>query len=292
MIIATIQGGLGNQLFCYAAARAAAHRLGCVLRFDLCDYRDNKDREFALERYHIVGRESTDQEFRPYREMMRHTLKNRILNKVGYRRRCGKYRIFKQNGFGYDPDILSIRPHTLLRGAFQCERFFEDVSEIIRSEFIPKEEPDSVNREISHRICDSNSVCIHVRRTDYITDARYANIIRPCSIAYYMQALDRMNDSIEDPTYFVFSDEPDWCRANLDFNRKVYYIDANGPGEPWKDLHLISQCRHHIIANSTFSWWGAWLAQHAEQKVIAPGVWLIAKDLDSSQVVPPRWMRI
>jgi hypothetical protein len=110
---------------------------------------------------------------------------------------------------------------------------------------------------------------------------------------YYRRAIDIVQKQLKDPHFFVFSDEPNWCRENLDLPASSSIIDHNGSDKPWLDMHLMTCCRHHIVANSSFSWWGAWLAQSSSQIVIAPSQWLLPScGLDDKDIVPSRWLRI
>jgi Glycosyl transferase family 11 len=293
MIVSSIMGGLGNQLFCYAAGYAVSRRRQVPFKLDITHYLENAERSFDLDKFNISAEIATPGDLARCARYSRDKLGNKVLAKLAFWRSYGQTRHFRQRGFAYDEEVLKLGDFAYMQGHFQSEKFFSDVAADIRKEFTLKDPLPPDNQEIARKIQNCESVCLHVRRTDYVNDPRYKDMVAACEIGYYSNAFARLR-SIVGATFklFVFSDEPDWCRQNLRLDGEMEFVSLNGPDKPWLDLYLMSCCRHHIIANSTFSWWGAWLARPDGQIVIAPQRWLVSKTMDYRDVVPERWIKM
>jgi len=150
--------------------------------------------------------------------------------------------------------------------------------------------PDKENKKMLKRINNSNSVCLHVRRDDYVSNPLLQKYHGNLTPEYYNKAINSICDRVNDPEFFIFSDEPEWCKRNIITNRPHTYVDINGPDKAPEDLRLMSACNHFIIANSSFSWWAAWFAEKAGTIIIAPKRWYRKKD--EGDIVPKRWLRI
>jgi len=148
------------------------------------------------------------------------------------------------------------------------------------------------NLEMLRRIESENAVCIHVRRGDYISNPETERVHGACSIDYYRSALVALRERTDHPRFFVFSDDPGWARAEFGSEGSITVVEINGADRNYEDLRLMSSCRHHVIANSTFSWWGAWLGAHAGQVVVAPKTWFASGDRDSRDICPASWLRV
>jgi hypothetical protein len=292
MIISKILGGLGNQMFCYAAGRAVALRNGVELKLDIRSYPDCDQRIFELHRYQIAATVATETELLAADRRSLHKPVNRALKKLRFWQSYGQTPHFRQRGFAYDPEIHKVGPSAYLEGLFQCEQFFQGADDTLRKEFTPKESLDSANAEMAARILSGNSVSLHVRRTDYVNDPKYRHLVSPCSLEYYQAAIELMQNRLKDFQVFVFSDEPEWCQKNLRIEAPCTIVNLNGTDKPWLDMHLMSKCRHHVLANSTYSWWGAWLANNDDQLVVAPKKWFASDIHDDSHIVPERWIKL
>jgi hypothetical protein len=144
------------------------------------------------------------------------------------------------------------------------------------------------NFRIAGMARESESVMLHVRRGDYVSDARTLRIHGVCSPAYYRAAVTRMREHCANPRFFVFSNDMTWARDNIDLGPEAFFVEGNSR-MPEVDVHLMAQCQHHIIANSSFSWWGAWLGSHGQQRVIAPAPWFDAPHMRADDLLPPFW---
>ena len=174
-------------------------------------------------------------------------------------------------------------------GTWQSRHYFEGADEEVRRAFVFNEDLlNEPTRKLRDAIRDCNAVSLHVRRDDYLS-AQYAQGFGGiCTKEYYQNAISVINERIEHPQLFVFSDDINWCHENLDVANAVF-VDCNHGDESWQDMYLMSCCKHNIIANSTFSWWGAWLNENPDKIVVAPDKWWNGLKDD---VVPEEWIRI
>jgi hypothetical protein len=179
-----------------------------------------------------------------------------------------------------------------LKGYWQSPKYFASVESYIRQDIVVKEPLAGVNFEIAERIVDSQSVSLHVRRGDYATNPVTQNYHGTCGPEYYESAQRALLEQLGSIELFVFSDDPDWVEHNLRFLAPATMMQHNGPSRDYEDLRLLSLCRHHIIANSTFSWWGAWLCANPTKSVIAPKNWFRGAGLSANDLLPNSWIRI
>ena len=285
-------GGLGNQMFCYAAGRAVALRNGVESKLDTRGYPDSDQRIFELQRYQIAATAANDSELKRCDRRSLHKPVNRAIKKLQFWRSYGQTWNFRQRGFAFDPEFLKIGPDAYVEGLFQSEKFFSGYESVIRDELRLKEPLDAANSAMAGQMRSCESVSLHVRRTDYITNPNYAQVLACCDLSYYEKAIQLVLERTVSPAFFIFSDDLDWCRTHLNLNQPHVFVDLNGSEAPWFDLHLMSECKHHVVANSTFSWWGAWLAESEEQMVIAPRRWFSSGKFEDVDIIPERWQRI
>jgi hypothetical protein len=199
----------------------------------------------------------------------------------------------RERQFSFDPRILDAADGSYLEGYFQSERYFVEIADVIRADLTLPPLSDARNRATLQAIEAAQSVSLHIRRGDYVTHARTNQQFGTCSPDYYARAADHIAQAVgAAPTFFVFSDDPSWTVANLRLPYPVHFITHNGARRAHEDLRLMSRCRHHIIANSSFSWWGAWLNPSATKVVVAPAVWFAGGGIDESTLVPERWVRL
>ena len=146
--------------------------------------------------------------------------------------------------------------------------------------------------ELMAKIESCHSVSLHVRRGDYASDPVFLAMHGLCPLDYYERAVKHVSERVSDPVFFLFSDDPDWVRANLNVHGTVEVVDQNGPDAGSEDLRLMSRCRHHIVANSTFSWWGAWLNGGAPKIVVAPQRWFADESMNAVDLIPEAWVKL
>jgi hypothetical protein len=290
-----IVGGLGNQLFQYGTGRALAERLGATLVLD-CTPRMANPRKFVLDRFPIKARIIRDAPARVRLRYFRlngalgrrfsdafHNVFPRTVQIDGHRFKA----VYEKQPFRYERRFEELAGSLYLAGWWQSYRYFED-SAAVRSDLKMTWVPPGANRQWLEQIRKINSVCLHIRRGDYL-DPQTRNSFGVCAPSYYLQAAQIIRQRVENPQFFVFSDDLAWCREYLSIDA-AQFVDANGPDDSVDELQLMAACRHHIIANSTFSWWAAWLAEHPEQIVIAPQPWFITNM--APDLLPKRWIRL
>jgi hypothetical protein len=191
----------------------------------------------------------------------------------------------------FDPSVLELKGNIYLVGYWQSEKYFQEIADTVRHDFCFKNPPAGPNAATAAHIRATCSICVHVRRTDYITDPCSNRLIGTCSPEYYRSAAQFVASRLPNPHFFVFSDEPDWARANLMLPGPASFVADNDLQRGYEDLRLMTLCQHHIIANSTLSWWGAWLSSSGGI-TIAPKKWFKGDEVDTRDVVPERWVRL
>jgi hypothetical protein len=288
MIITKINGGLGNQLFQYAAGRALAYRHQTELVLDLSDFSNppmgNTPRIFELDRYPIVARVASSEEESGFR-----FYQGRVLRRIPFLPRPWQH--VCEPHFQYDPDFINLPNNVYLDGYWQSYLYFESVAPLLHTEFQPPEGPGVKNQELLQAMAQVNSVALHIRRGDYVSNTKAAIHHGVCSLDYYCAAIRKIVENIPNPHFYIFSDDLEWSKANLEICFPATYIGHNVGDQAFQDLRLISHCRHQIIANSSFSWWGAWLNQNPHKIVIAPKKWF-AVSKNTSTLFPKEWIAL
>lgn len=289
MVVVHLLGGLGNQLFQYATARRVAHINNVPLKLDISGFESYKLHSYSLKHFNIR------EEFASPEEIARFNVRG-LASYVSlwaprllpyYRRR----RVVESH-FHFDANILKISKSVYLNGYWQSEKYFKDIESLLRRELTVKSAPDSVNLAMSECIRGVRSVSLHVRRCDYVSHPVTQQYHGGCSLGYYASAVANLSERVENPHFFVFSDDPQWTRINLKLEYPTTYVTHNGPDKNYEDLRLMSQCEHHIIANSSFSWWGAWLCANPGKLVFAPQKWFRTPDLNTKDLIPETWQLI
>lgn len=279
MITARLHGRLGNQMFQYAAGRALAERLGVPLAVDsrLAEQRDEGvlTRVFDLDLATPTPPAPLKQE-----SLLRYAIWRGLRLKPHIRR---------EQGLGYNQGFETWGDDSYLHGYWQSEKYFSAVSDRIRADFAFPDFSNSQNAEMAARISEGNAISLHVRRGDYVALA--AHVL--CDQAYYEAALGPILDGLpQPPTIYVFSDDPDWAKANLPLPCPKIVVDFNGPDTDFEDMRLMSLCEHNIIANSSFSWWAAWLNGNPQKRVAGPAQWFGDAKLSNPDILPTNWLRV
>ena len=255
-LIARIEGGLGNQLFQYAAARALADRLGCDLVLDTRSLAENGDRPFQLDLYRIRAAVAGSQQLQglpDWRSSRWGHVRSRLSQLAPA---VLSFPVFWPRSLAFDRRFDQIRRPVYLVGYWQSEKYFAwNRARLLQD--MQLQVPLPAETPLLAEIRGSRSVALHIRRGDYVGNTAAAQFHGLCDLAYYHGAISALKARFPDIQVFVFSDEPDWARANLVLDVPTRYADANPTDQGHIDLELMRQCRHHVIANSSFSWWGA-----------------------------------
>ena len=300
MIIVKLNGGLGNQMFQYAVGRSLAKRLNVELKLDLNNMRmldsekmENINKVHFYYRLHFFNIKENyvnqDDVARVIKASSNFSLK--IKNILMKFRKGTHIKYIQEKHFEFDPDILNENDDIYLDGFWQSEKYFQNITDIIRKEFTLKEPLKDENLGLSQQIIDTNSVFILVRRGAMVHISRTNAIHGYCRLKFYEKCVEEIAAKIHNPTFFVFSDEPEWTKANFKIDYPTVYISHNGRKYYHEDLRLMSMCKHAITSNSTWGWWGAWLISNHEKIVYAPQRWFNL-DYSTKDLFPPKWILI
>jgi len=285
MIYVRIRGGLGNQLFQYSAARSLADRLNVNLGLDTREYNANSPFEMGLKHFNIRA------EFNP-KGLMKH--KKNGFSKYILDIALGNHKnVYKETNLGFNNLFYSLPNKTYLKGYWQSEKYFENNKKNVFEDLRIIAPQSKKNIKISENISKTNSVSLHIRRGDYVTNSSYNMKHGTCSLDYYKRSVDYLSKSLnKNFTIFAFSDDPEWVFKNLKLPMDIQFIDHNSSKKNYEDLRLMSQCNHNIIANSSFSWWGAWLNKSPKRTIISPKEWYIDKNIKNIDIIPNNWIKI
>jgi hypothetical protein len=285
MIIINLTGGLGNQLFQYALGRKLAITNNDVLKIDLQGLKPRKiksvRRSFSLGEFNIKAELASPAEI----DSLKYPYK--IISRLTF---WLKYRILKQSNLKFNPKILKIKPKVYLHGLWQSPLYFSDIRQYLLSELIPTNVTRVEASPTYNFIEETNSVSIHIRRGDYVSDKNAKYLLGLCSLTYYIESIERIKRVVKNPVFFIFSDDIPWVMKNLPVLGEYHYINdrtMNDVDQFW----LMSRSKHHIISNSTYSWWAAWLNVNDKKIIVCPDPWYDNIICDPS-LIAPEWIRL
>ncbi len=296
MIIVRLNGGLGNQMFQYACGRAVSIHWNTAIALDHLFLEDKSYkpdftyRDYALDAFAIDKKIDTKSLIR-LGFVKAHI--SPLQAKISLKRILHGYTYYHEKGLQFKKELFSLGPNLYLSGYFQSEKYFKEVSAIIRNDFTFPPVQHEKNKMLLEKIQQSgNSVSLHIRRGDFIT-AGNGSVHYACTPEYYQEAISVIKGKVSNPHFFIFAqDDMEWARNNLKIDVPHEFIgDHNAGNMSFEDLRLISNCKHHIIANSSFSWWGAWLNPDLQKIVIAPKKWLLNKP-DNPDLIPEDWIQL
>jgi hypothetical protein len=293
MIITRLQGGMGNQMFQYALGRALSIKNNTTLGLDLTFLLDRTPipnftfRDYDLDVFNIDATIVSKKDI-PFL-YQKHNL-GIFMRYIDYIRR----KIFPTPGkekkdFCFDQDILNLGPNVYLEGWWQSYKYFLNIEDIIRKDFTLKNKLSLNIENLAEVIRNENSLCVHVRRGDYVGISYYEIIGKD----YHNKALEKMKSLVSLDKIYVFSDDIEWCKENMKFDIPTMFVGHEYAGVKAEGhTYLMSCCKYFIIPNSSFSWWGAWLSSNKDKIVIAPKKWFNDSIHDSKDLTPPSWIRI
>ncbi len=284
MIIARIDGGLGNQMFQYAYGAYIARRLNTELRLDLRSYLAAPAHGYQLDRFAIEAGEATPHELasipRKYRAIDSQRLPwSQWLRPTAFRRH-------KESVFGFNPQHLHITGQRYLVGYWQSEKFFPGMQAELRRQFQLREPLSAASQRVAAEIESTESIAVHVRRGDYLSHSG----VQQLNMDYYRRAIFDWAAERDQPVVYVFSNDSQWCKTQFDMPWPVVYVDHNTAETGFEDLALMQLAACNVIANSTFSWWAAWLNRRAGKVVYAPSSWFRPGTLDDTHIVCGDWI--
>lgn len=302
MIIARLSGGLGNQMFQYALGKALSLKRRTELKLDTSSFGKiipgESIRSFALNGFAISAPIATQEDFKkigvPYSQKMSFMSRvHKYLFEIADKMQIPtKKRIIREKSFTFDSSILTSSDNSYLVGVWQSEKYFTEIKDVIRNEFLVKKwsELGSTFKKQIETKSVGTPISVHVRRSDYVSNAKAHAKHGVLPIEYYKQAFDLIIKKVSNPTFYIFSDDIEWCRENLSFMRPTIVV-SDPELSPTEEMILMSLCEHHVIANSSFSWWGAWLNPKKDKTVISPQEWF-KTIADTSDLIPEGWARI
>lgn len=293
MIVVHLSGGLGNQMFQYAAGRALALRRGVDLRFDVRSFKKYKlHHGYQLDLvFNCKGSIASSID-------ISRALGWRAVLPIRYTFFMASVYLFRSKNLMVESDFSYLAAYEdaprkcYLFGYWQSEKYFSELAALIRNDFVFKRPLSGENATVASAISSLNSISMHVRRGDYIKNQATLAKHGLCSLEYYQNAIDRIIQLVKEPAFFIFSDDIEWVKRNIVIDYPCKFIDQNSGADSFFDMSLMSMCKHHIIANSSFGWWGAWLASSPEQIVIAPEPWFDDATIDSGDLLPDRWIKL
>lgn len=299
MVKVFLRGGLGNQMFQYAAGLAVAKKNNTQLVLDTVFLNDRLPRRNFSYRTYDLDIFTLDPRFTALSKYSQNVPIPGFwlaldLGLMKLKSLFGKQYIIKEKKeFSFDPDIFKKEGNVLLWGRWQNEKYFKDIADEVRTAFIFKDPLAGEAATIADDIRSSDSVSIHVRRGDFVAFKNVAEMMGETDLSYYNRAVAYVAGHVGNPKLFVFSDDIDWCKDNLKLPFPSVYVPASAEGPKAAfHLQLMSLCKYNIIANSTFSWWGAWLNRNPEKIVIAPKRWYADGRDDTNEIMPTDWIKI
>lgn len=298
MIISHLYGGLGNQMFQYAVARAQSLEKGVEMALDISAFSKEKIHQgFELERafgcpFCIAKNEEIYAGFGSKAVFHLQRLTSRLPIGLTDKMRTGM-QFIREPYFEYWAGIKSIPNDSYLRGYWQSERYFGCYASQIRTDFTFKPATDPDNLMMAERIRSSSCpISIHIRRGDMANNPKSNAYHGNCSPMYYKHALSFLRQQGLDPQLFIFSDDLEWAKDQLSFEGyQTTFVQHNRGTGSYQDMALMSLCHHHVIANSSFSWWSAWLNPLQTKLVIAPKQWFM-QEINTVDLIPTSWIRL
>lgn len=296
MIIISIFGGLGNQMFQYACGKAIAEKLGVDLKLDVSLLANKTECEnFTIRDYELGVFEIKDEiisvnEVRKFipdlwsctkAELLKYKL-IRLLNRNHY--------YFEKRKYQFEPQINQLKDNSYIYGYFQTEKYFSNIKNELLQAFNLKDKLNLQNEKLKYQLQNENSVSIHIRRGDY-----HNSPFNLLELSYYQQAIKLITEQVNNPKFYIFTNDYNWAEEQFDsVNINKIIITHNRLENSFLDMILMSYCKHNICANSSFSWWGAWLNQHADKIVIAPKQWFKNQEhtLSTYDMIPENWLQI
>lgn len=281
MIIISLSGGLGNQMFQYALGRALSLRNNCKLRIDTSWYNNIPSsctsREFELNNYNIVGKKHSNR-------ILGMSKNNHLVKRLLPEAAC-----YSEKSLIYDEKVLELSGHHFLKGYWQSYKYFEGIRDKLINDFRLKYGiPDNVESLREEVISNNQSVSIHIRRGDMVHDRKTREYHGHCTIDYFQRAIALIEEKFSSPHFYLFSDEIDWAMENFSYLNNKSFISCN---LGIHDLEVMKHCHHNIISNSSFSWWAAWLNVNPDKIVICPLKWY-KTDISDVDLIPETWERI
>jgi len=290
MILVELNGGIGNQMFQYAAAKSLALHHKTTLKLDISPGTDKsmpqelKPRQFDLHYFDLPDPVVTAADLESF-------ISKSALGKITEKTKPNhKRRIYREPFFHFDKNFYNTEPDVYLKGLWQSEKYFLPFKNKIRSIFEFKNQTVGSFHNLTNQLKNQNSVSLHIRRGDYLAKVSL-EVLGLIPLEHYQNAIELINSKIPSPSFYFFSDDIQWAKENFQIPNATF-VSGDISKDHIEDLYLMSQCRYNIIANSSFSWWGAWLNDNPQKIVIAPKKWFNKGPKDTQDLLPEEWINI
>ncbi len=291
MILVKLKGGLGNQMFQYAIGRSLSIRTNTLLYLDVNELTDISQphtyRKYELNNFNVKAKVTSDS-FITYQKkiigflaiLLNPFLKKKILKRI----------IEKQ--FNYDQSVSLCSDNSYLIGYWNSPKYFNEHEDIIKKDFSFDFNLDDLDKQVAEKIKFTFSVSLHIRRCDYITNPETNSYHGICDNEYYNKAVSIILEKNKNAIFFIFTDDPTWVKQNFSIKAEFYIVSSVNNLNGFRDMYLMTLCKNAIIANSTYSWWAAWLINNQEKTVIAPLKWFNDTSISTKDLFPNSWIRI
>ncbi|MNQ97033.1 Glycosyl transferase family 11 [compost metagenome] len=281
---------MGNQMFQYALGKHLALRNKSKLKLDLSFFENYEWHEYSLAPFNIIEDFAEQSDINRLKKQ-KLSLLERVMIKLRLTSFSKSEIWIKEHGMEFHPEILKLSGEKYLDGYWQSEQYFQTIETAIRNDFQVKVAPSNKNAETLNLIEKTNAISIHFRRGNYesVPEVNKAHGISPLS--YYQLAINHIVEKVNNPCFFIFSDDMQWVKENFQLDFEHYFVDHNDDKTDYEDMRLMYCCKHNIIANSTFSWWGAWLNPNPEKVVIAPKKWFNDETRETKDILPTNWIK-
>lgn len=294
MVVVELRGGLGNQMFQYACAKSFSLKHKQPLSIDTSFLEKNQiekegftPRKYELDIFALNDPFASGALVDSFWRLSTSKKIKRALN-LSYKK------IYRENEEEGHVQLNNIAPPVLLTGYWQSEQYFAEYTNVVREAFSFCGQCPDTSENILKNIENTNAVSVHFRRGDYVTSPIASKIHGVLDMDYYKNAIKKIEAKVDKPVFYIFSDDIEWAKANSPDNINNIYQEKKSDHKDWFDMFLMSKCKHHIIANSSYSWWGAWLNPSPHKIVIAPKTWFANEKLNtlSTDIIPKQWIKI
>ena len=297
MVVVKLMGGLGNQMFQYAFAKNLALKNNTSLKVDLSFLLDRTPRENFVFRDYDLDIFNLQADFISEDELIKFKAKKSqpFIDRLFLRKKESETFFLDEKNFHFDPTNLVNEKHIYVNGYWQTEKYFSEIEPLIRNDFKFKLPLNEIESELNRKIESTNSVCVNFRRTDFVHLKSSADTHGLTEMNYYQNAFELMHTRIDNPHFYIFSDDIDWCRENVKMDFPHSFVDHSYKGFKFSAyLRLMKNCKHFIIPNSTFAWWAAWLSDNEHKIVIAPRQWFKDQFLQSQteDIFLENWIKL
>lgn len=297
MIITKLDGGLGNQMLQYSIGKSLAVKLNTNLKIDSSNLERDKDqlqgtfikRSLKLQVFDIALNEASTFEKKVFKSGIYNNIKIFLASRI----KIPNLNIYyKEESRLFDKRLFSLNANLYLEGYWPNHKYFDSIRPTLLRDFTLKHNPDKLNKNLLDLINNCQSVALHIRRSDYITNKDAANHFAKLSLDYYKKGIEFIKNKITNPIFFIFSDDVEWVKSNLKIKENFVICDVNTVDNGFDDLRLMRNCKHFIIANSTLSWWGAWLSENEDKIVIAPQQWFVDEIKNKHEILLSNWIKL